>query len=434
MRKEMEGPQTMQEEFLHYLWKKGFEKKSLNSVSGEKVIVMNTGEHNRDAGPDFLNAIIRIGDTTWAGCVEIHVRASDWYRHGHEKDEAYDNVILHAVYDYDKPVCRPSGEEIPVVVLKGHIPRKAYSAYLDFLNNHLWIPCANEIGRVPLNIVQSRLEELCIHRINRRALHVEQLLEENKGDWNQAFFISLAGSLGTRVNKDPMELLARQTPVQILLKYRADVYLLESLLFGQSGMLNEPLKDDYAIGLLNDYLHLKIKYSLEGIPAHLWKFLRLRPVSFPTIRLAQLAAIYHQCPLPLGMMVDEKDPAQWDRLFMVNVSDYWKKHYQFDREAPAIDKKIGQDTIDLIMINTVVPILYVFGKFHDNQNLSSSVIHKLTGISPESNHITRSFDTFGLRFTNAMQTQGCLELKKYWCDQRRCLDCAIGHELLKIAL
>jgi hypothetical protein len=433
MRKEIEERQNMQEEFLHYLWKRGFEKKSLQTVAGEKVMIINTGEHNRDAGPDFINAIVRIGDTTWAGCVEIHVKASDWHRHGHNRDEAYDNVILHAVHEYDKPVHRTSGEEIAVVEMKAHIPVKAYAAYLDFLNNHLWIPCANEIGRVPINIVQKHLEELCIDRIKRRASQIGQVLKENKGDWNQAFFISLSGSLGARVNKEPFEMFARQTPVQVVLKCRSDIKRIESLFFGQAGLLEKEFKDSYPKELVKEYLHQKKKYSLESIQPHLWKFLRLRPVGFPTIRLAQLAAIYHQCPLPLGLLIDEKDPGNWDRLFMVNASEYWQTHYQFDREATEIEKKIGQDAIDLIMVNTVIPFIYVFGILHDNQELSDEALSKLNGLAAEHNHIIRSFETFGIHFRNAMQTQGGLELKRYWCDQRRCLDCTIGHELLKIA-
>jgi hypothetical protein len=397
-------------------------------------MIMNTGERNRDAGPDFFNALVRIGDTTWAGSVEIHVKASDWYRHGHDKDAAYENVIIHAVYDYDRPIHRTSGEEIPAVVLKGHVPKKAYAAYQDFLNNHLWIPCASEIGRMQENIMQTHLEQLCIDRLGRRAADIARLLDNSKGDWSQAFFVSLAGSLGSRVNKEPMEMLARQTPAQVLMKCRSDIFQLEALLFGQAGMLDDRLKDEYPGGLFSEYQHLKTKFSLSGIPVHLWKFLRLRPVSFPTVRLAQLAAIYHHCPLPLGLLIDEKDHLRWDQLFMVTASEYWQTHYQFDRATPETDKRVGQDTVNLIMINTVIPFLHYFGQVHNNQDLSDSSLEKFAGIPAENNSIIKSFATFGVKFNNAMQTQGALELKKYWCDRRRCLDCIIGHELLKLAL
>jgi hypothetical protein len=434
MRKEIVKEQTMQEEFLHYLWEKGFEKRSLKTVSGEKVTIINTGEHNRDAGPDYVNAIVRIGDTTWAGSVEIHVKASDWARHGHGSDSAYDNVILHAVHEYDTPVYRTSGEEISAITMKEHIPVKAYAAYQDYLNNHLWIPCAGEISQVPGSTVQSHLEKLCIDRIGRRASGIARSVADYKGDWGQAFLISLAGSLGTRINKEPFEILARQTPIQVILKCRPDLSRLEALFFGQAGLLDRQYREEYPITLSREYDHLKKKHSLEGTAGHLWKFLRLRPVNFPTVRLAQLSAIYHRCPFPLGSLIDEKDPDNWDSVFSVSASEYWNTHYQFDRISPESIKSVGQDTVDLIMINTVIPFLYAFGRSHNNQEMADKSLAKLASISPERNSVTLRFNAFGLEFSNAWHTQGSLELKKHWCDLRRCLDCKFGHELLRLAL
>lgn len=425
---------AMQEEFLHYLWKKGFEKRALVTVAGVQATVVNTGEHNRDAGPDFIHAIVRIGDTTWAGSVEIHVKASDWKRHGHDRDVAYDNVILHAVYEYDTAVMRTNGEEIPTVIMKEYIPTKAYAAYQDFLNNHLWVPCAHEISQVPPGTVQQHLELLSAKRLEKRAHEVWSALKENKGDWNQAFFVSLAGSLGSRINKEPFQLMARKTPLQVILKTRAGMMPLEALLFGQAGFLGQGFHEEYPILLAREYRHQKRKYDLDGIPPYLWKFLRLRPVNFPTIRLAQLAAIYHQCPLPFGLIIDEKDTSQWRGLFAVKASSYWDTHYHFEKGSARSEKWIGQDTIDLLMINTVIPFVYAYGKAMDIGSLPEKALGLLSGTAPESNHIIRTFNTFGLEFQNAAQTQGALEMKKNWCDHRRCLDCHLGHELLKRAL
>jgi hypothetical protein len=424
----------MNEEYLQYIWKTYCARKNLVTVRGEKVTVMEVGDHNHDAGPDFINAMIRINDTTWAGSVEVHNKSSDWKRHGHNQDKAYDNVILHAVYEHDEAVFRPSGEEIPVFEMKDIIPDKAFKAYLYYLNNHLWIPCANEIREVPGGTIQEHLLQLGIKRIERKSLQIRQLLSKNKGDWNQAFFISLAGTLGTRINKEPFEMLARSTPIQVIFKSNTYINTLEALFFGQAGFLSNEFEEKYPNLLAREYGHLQKKYALRSMPSHLWKFLRLRPVNFPTVRIAQMAAIYHRCPLTLGVLIDERDPQRWREKFNVNVSEYWKTHYHFDRISNESDKRIGHDTIDLIIINTIVPFLFAFGKIHDNEPLAEKSLEVLNDTPPEKNATIRTFDSFGMEFQNAAHTQGALELKKHWCDQKRCLDCKIGHELLKKAL
>lgn len=421
----------MNEDFLQYIWKSRSEKKAFTSEDGDRLTVLRAGEQNRDAGPDFTNAMIRMGDTTWVGSVEIHVKASDWLRHGHEKDPAYDNVVLHAVYIQDLPVYRQNGEKIMTIGLKELIPQKAYRAYLDFLNNHLWVPCANELVNVDKNMAGKHLERMCMDRISRRADQIRQMVSESKGDWNQAFFISLAGTMGTRINKDPFELLARKTPVQLILKNRSGMETLEAMFFGQAGFLENPFREDYPNRLAAEYRHLKSKYSLEGIPVHLWKFLRLRPVNFPTIRLAQLCAIYHRNPLPFGMLLEEVDPEKWASFFSVNVSGYWKTHFHFDRISVEADKRIGQEMTGLIIINTVIPFVYAFGQVHGKNELSHLALEVFKSQSPETNSIISRFNYFGLEFAHAMQTQGALELKRNWCDRQRCLDCGIGQELLK---
>jgi hypothetical protein len=421
----------MNEEFLQYIWKSRMEKKTVTTTGGEKVAILSAGEQNRDAGPDFINAMVRIGDTTWAGSVEIHVRSSDWGRHGHDRDLAYDNVVLHAVYEYDGPVARSSGDEIPAISLKDHIPKKAYKAYLDFLNNHLWVPCANELGSAPGDVAARFLECLCLARIRRRSDQIRQLVLQSKGDWNQAFYESLAGTLGARLNREPFEMLARQTPIQVILKSRSSRHAMEALLFGQAGFLEQDFKEEYPLSLSIDYLHIKNKFSLTGIPAHLWKFLRLRPGNFPTIRLAQLAALIYREPLLLGALVDDDSPEKWKERFRVGVSDYWKTHYHFDALSARSEKNLGDDTVDLILINTVIPFLYTFGMLHGNQGISDRALQHLALLPAETNSIIRTFQYFGLECSNAVQAQGALELKKFWCDERRCLECGIGSVLME---
>jgi len=406
-------------------------RRVVTTTDGEKVEIVSPGEQNRDAGPDFLNAMVRIGETTWAGSVEVHVKSSDWDKHRHSSDLAYDNVVLHAVYEYDGMVRRSTGEVIPAVTLKEHIPKRAYQAYRDFLNNHLWVPCANELASAPAERVAAALEAVSMERVRRRSEQIRQMVFQSKGDWNQAFYESLAGTLGARLNKEPFEMLTRQTPLQTIMKNRSSLSAVEALLFGQAGFLDQDFREEYPLSLSIDYLHIKNKYSLSGLPAHLWKFLRLRPGNFPTIRIAQMASLLFREPLLLGVLVDDTDTRAWRQHFQTSVSEYWKTHYHFDTLSVRSDKNLGDDTLDLILINSVVPFLYTFGLMHGNKAISDRAIQHLSELAAETNSILRTFRYFGLECQNALQSQGALELKKQWCDMRRCLDCRIGKMLME---
>jgi hypothetical protein len=421
----------MTEDFLHFVWKFKLPGQNCHTAVGEVLHLLKPGDHNHDAGPDFINAQVKIGDTLWAGNIEIHIRSSDWKRHRHQFDEAYDNIILHVVFEDDLPVRRKSGELIPTLVLKDILHPGMYETYNYFLNNHLWIPCAFRLPEVKSLVVSDWLTALSVARLERKATELEGILEYSGGDWNQAFYESLAGTLGFKINKLPFEQMARQTPLQCIEKNKDQLFQVESILFGQAGLLDGLYRDEYPKLLKKEYLHQKNKFSLKPVSGHLWKFLRLRPNNFPTVRLAQLAMILHERAHLFSEIIENPEYKHLNGLFSVGVSDYWKDHYYFDRPSKVMSKKISSLTAELIMINNVVPFLFLYGKMKGKQVFCDKAVNLLESLSPESNSVTRKFTEFGIEPDSASQSQGLLELKANFCDLKKCLECRIGVELLK---
>jgi len=422
----------MTEDFLHFIWKFKTDGIDFQTPEGETIRVVRPGEHNHDAGPDFLHARVSIAGTLWAGNVELHVRSSDWLRHGHEKDDAYDNIVLHVVFYHDQDIRRKNGEWIPTLALEGQLPAGIYDKYQHFLNNHLWIPCAMSLRTVNELVVKDWLTALSVIRLERKCKELESLLDFTGNDWSQAFYQSLAGTLGFRINRQPFELLARQTPVQFLEKHKDDILQAEAILFGQAGLLSGRFRGEYPKMLKREYTHLRYKFSLQPVPGHLWKFLRLRPNNFPTIRIAQLAMIIHQRINLFGEIIEKSQREDFRDLFQVGVSDYWKTHYYFDRPSKAMNKSISPATVDLILINNVVPFLFVYGKNKGLDHYCDRALRLLASIPAESNAITRKYATFGIAPRSADQSQALLELKANYCDQKRCLECRIGVELVAV--
>lgn len=421
----------MTEDFLHYIWKFKMAGRNFHTTEGEDLLIVKTGEHNHNAGPDFEGAQLRLGETLWAGNVEIHIRSSDWIRHRHQQDEAYNNIILHVVFEDDLVIKRRNGERMPTLVLKEVFPPDIYETYNYFLNNHLWIPCAIRLAEVRDVVINDWLTALSVSRLERKAMDLENLLQYTGNDWNQAFFQALAATLGFRINKQPFELLARHTPVQCLEKHRDQLFQVEALLFGQAGLLDGRYREEYPKKLKKEYQHLKNKFSLKPVSGHLWKFMRLRPNNFPTIRLAQLAMLIH---LRSNLFSEIIENADYDRLigfFSVGVSDYWKDHYYFDRPSKNITKSISPSTVELIMINNVIPFFFVYGKLKGQQYYQDQAFALLESIPAESNSIIRNFIEFGIVPSSASQSQALLELKTNYCDQKKCLECRIGLDLIK---
>jgi len=421
----------MTEDFLHFIWKFKLPGQHFRTTEGDDLHIVKPGEHNHDSGPDFAGAMLRLGETLWAGNVEIHIRSSDWARHGHHLDKAYDNIILHVVFEHDQEIKRTNGELIPTLALKDVFPPKVYETYNYFLNNHLWIPCALRLSEARSLVIADWLTALSVSRLERKSTELENLLQYNGNDWNQSFFQALASTLGFRINKQPFELLARNTPIQCLEKHRDQLFQVEALLFGQAGLLEGRYRGEYPKKLKKEYLHLKNKFSLKPISGHLWKFMRLRPNNFPTIRLAQLAMMIH---LRANLFSEIIENAGYDKMigfFTVGVSEYWKEHYYFDRPSKNIGKSISPSTVELIMINNVIPFLFVYGKLKGQVRYQDQAFALLDSIRAESNSIVRKFIEFGLKPSSASQSQALLELKSNYCDQKKCLECRIGLDLIR---
>jgi hypothetical protein len=420
----------MTEEFLHYLWKYRLLDPELRTVSGEPLVVLHPGEHNRDGGPDFFNARVKINGTTWAGNVEIHVKASGWYKHRHQSDPAYDNVILHTVYEDDADIFRRSEEKIPTLVMKGHFPGYIYERYRDFQENINWIPCQAMIAGLDPFIFEQWIPALAVERLEEKNVLLKKSLEASKYDWEETFYRNLSRSFGFRINAQPFELLARSLPWKLLQKHRDSLFQLEALLFGQAGMLEQDFKEEYPSLLKKEYLFLKEKYSLQGIPCSLWKFLRLRPSNFPAIRIAQLACLIHQARDLFIPILESRDPGEMTDLFNVQASGYWDTHFLFGKWSAPKPKLLGIGSIRLVIVNLVVPFLFLYGEVKALPHYKEKGLSFLELLPPESNADLSRWAEIGIPAPDALHTQGLLQLKSLYCDKKRCLECRIGNQLL----
>jgi len=422
----------MDEKFLHYLWKYRLFIRQLQTTDGDLTEINNPGEHNTDAGPDFFNARIKIGDTLWAGNVEIHVNASDWIKHGHQQDKAYNNIILHVVLNADETICRENGETIPTISLEGKFDYSLYERYLDFMNSRNWIPCEHSIAIAERFTVDAWLERLLVERLETKTQSIDAMLRQNRNNWEETFYQAFARNFGFRLNSLPFELLAKSLPLKYLGRHKNSLLQVEAMLFGQAGMLGVNFIDEYPQSLQKEYYFLQSKYSLKPIDGHLWRFLRLRPSNFPTIRLAQFAQLIVKSSALFSKIIESHTLNPIVSLLEVECEDYWQQHYVFDKPSVGRLKKLGADAIDLLLINTVASFLFLYGKQMDNPELRDKALEYLYEIAPERNSVIQHFAGAGLKAGNALQTQGLLQLKAEYCDKKRCLDCAIGHALLKM--
>ncbi|MCD4747653.1 MAG: DUF2851 family protein [Bacteroidales bacterium] len=423
----------MTEEFLHYIWKYRLFDNDITLFSGENIEVISVGEHNTDAGPDFFNAKIKIDNTTWAGNVEIHINASDWNKHGHQSDKAYDNIILHVVYNNDEIIKRKNNEIIPAIELKGKFNDKLFFRYKDFMNNKNWIPCRNLIQSVDMFLINNWLERLLIERLERKAEIIKESLELNNHNWEQTFYQYLACNFGFKLNAEPFELLAKSLPIKCLAKHKNNLFQLEALLFGQAGLLNKKFNDEYPRKLQSEYNFLKKKFSLKSIDSYLWKFLRLRPSNFPTVRIAQFAGLIFKSSGLFSKIIESNNAEKIIRLFNISCSEYWDTHYIFDKPSVKRRKKFGDSAVNLLMINTICPFLFVYGREKDNEIFIDRALKFMEQISGEKNSIITKWEMLGLNVKSAFNTQALLELKNNYCNNKKCLNCRIGNFLLRQA-
>ncbi|MBV6485508.1 MAG: hypothetical protein KFKLKKLM_02078 [Flavobacteriales bacterium] len=420
------------EDFLHYIWTfKLFNTKDLNTVQNEPITILKSGQHNTDAGPDFFNAQIKIGETTWAGNVEIHINSSDWLKHQHQKDNAYNNVVLHVVYHYDVDIRNATGNHIPTIELKNLIDTKLISNYKQLIGSKNWIACSNQIKQVDQFVLQNWLERLIFERLERKSIEINQTLLLNKNDWEETFYQTLFKYFGLKVNSQPFLLLAKNTPLKIIDKHK-NLLSIEALLFGQAGFLNNDVDDEYYLKLKKEYQFLSAKFNLKPLDASLWKFLRLRPANFPTLRISQLANLVAQEPRFFSKILEINSVQEFQKIFSVTVSSYWNSHYQFgNTQKINTIKRTGKIMTDGLIVNVVVSILFVYASSIQNDELKNKAIRFLEQLNTEKNTIILNFEKLGVKSKNALQSQALIELKTNYCSHKKCLNCSIGNHLLK---
>ena len=420
----------MREEFLYYLWENRLTDNDLKTSEGEAVEVVATGYRNTDSGPDFLEAKIQIGDKLWAGHVEIHVKSSDWNRHGHQADKAYKNVILHVVYENDTKV-----NDIPTLELKGHFDETLFANYQRFISSKGWIPCEKSIGQVPLFTRLSWLDRMAVERLESKSETVTKILNANQFDWEDALYKLLMRYFGLKVNNEAFEYLANILPFKTLLKHADNLSQVEAMLMGCAGFLEDDFTEDYPLLLKREFAVMKAKFNLLTMPAERWRFMRMRPSNFPTIRLAQMAQLIHKNGCLFSKIREAKSGDEVKALFDVKASEYWETHWRFNR-LPQCDsrktaKHLGDATANILIINAVAPLLFCYGKLHKDESVCETAMQFLEETEAEDNAIIRHFAQCGVKADNAMQTQALLHLYSYFCKRKRCLECRIGNVLMK---
>lgn len=421
----------MKEDFLHYLWKfRKFDTSGLLTSNKETLTILHPGQYLQLAGPDFFNAQVVIGNQQWAGNVEIHVQSSDWYLHHHENDEAYENVILHVVWQHDTEVFRKNNTEIPVLELRHYVDQQTLQNYHSLLFPKSWIYCEKQLAQTDAFVINNWLERLFLERLERKATFIETLLEQTRCDWEAVLFYLLARNFGLNTNGEVFFKIARTIPFSVIRKESSTAENMEALLFGKAGLLETEKEDHYFHVLTSRFSYLSDKYQLETIASEPVQFFKHRPDNFPTIRLSQLANLYALRKQLFSEIIAAFSVKDMYAIFKIQVSEYWQTHYQFDRESPKKAKSLSKDFINLIIINTVIPIKFAYAKSL-GKAISEDLIYLLQEVDAENNTIVQKFATFGIKAENAFQTQALLQLKTDYCDKIRCLDCAIGIALLK---
>lgn len=420
----------MKEDFLHFLWKNRlFEPLSPVTFDGESVEIINVGRHNIHAGPDFSDARIRIARTLWAGNVEIHVRASDWNRHGHQTDPLYRNTILHVVADHDVVVRNDAGAAIPALEISW--PQAIEHNYQLLMEQHDWVNCASRLNKIDPFRIRFFLNGLAIERIQKKIAVIENLMAVSKDDWNETFYLLLSRSFGFRQNGDPFEMLARSLPLQVIQRHRLSLLQVEALLFGQAGLLGEPtLFEEYPQQLAREYEFLSAKYHLKPMSCHLWKFMRMHPRNFPTIRMAQLAGVLHGSPSLFTNLIAAKTMDEYRSLFRTGISPYWDTHYTFFNTSKKQTKEMGESSFQLILVNVLVPFLFLYGDRHNKQELKDHALNLMEELPAEDNVILRQWTASGITPVNALESQALIHLHHEYCELHKCLECNIGQRLI----
>ncbi len=422
--------QKMTEKLLQFIWhQQYFNKEDLHTegLISQSVQVLTPGIFNTNQGPDFLDGRIKIGSQVWAGNVELHVKASDWDKHGHEQDLNYQSVVLHVVWinDLNHDVYHP-----PMISLESRVPGLLLKQYGEWMMSPSFIPCGSRITDVSELVWTKWKERLVVERLEHKTAGVYDYLKEANNHWEEVLWWMIAVNFGITVNKEVFGLVAKTLPIALIERHKTQINQLEALLFGQAGLLSGKFTEAYPVMLKKEYQFLKKKFGLRQVfaPVH---FLRMRPVNFPTVRLAQLAALLHQSDRLFSKLLVAGRVVELRKLFDVTANDYWHYHYRFGETTPYLPKRIGAQMIDNIIVNTVIPVVFAYGRYHSDDAVTDKVFHWLDMLAAEKNRVTTRFYATGIRSVNAFDTQALHQLKTRYCDEKRCLACAVGNSLLK---
>jgi Protein of unknown function (DUF2851). len=418
------------EQLLHYVWKhKIFPLKELQTVSGQSVEVIDPGLNNHHAGPDFFNAKVKIDGTLWVGNVEIHTASSDWFKHGHDKDKSYDSVILHVASEIDRDVTRTTGE--PILQMQLSCPESVSARYEELRQAEIKPPCFSILPSLSKLTIHSWFSALQIERLEEKTKAIKKRLTELNNHWEDAFFITLSRNFGFGINGDAFEAWAKHIPFRSVDKHRNNLFQVEAIFFGQAGLLEADLTDEYFLELKKEYNYLKHKFRLQRIEPEKWKFLRLRPGNFPHVRIAQLAYFYFKGQSLFSKIMSAETIEEVKDILRTGTSPYWENHYNFNKVSPVKEKNLGHGSLNLLIINTVVPFLYAYGLYKADEKRCSRATTFLESTKAENNYVTKRWDGTGLPVFTATDSQALLQLQKEYCDKKKCLYCRFGYEFLK---
>ncbi len=421
----------MKEAILQYIWKfQYYNTSELRCTRGCSLFIFHPGNHNTNQGPDFTQAKIKIDQTTWAGNIEVHVQSSHWNLHKHTGDPNYENIVLHVVWQHDAEIKDVSGNDLPTLELQSRVSKILLEKYRQLMLHPTFIACENQLE--PLNelTLSHWKQRLVAERLLLKSATILEDLEKANGHWEEIFWWNMAANFGLKLNSAVFKQVAESLPVSVLGKHKQNLLQLEALLFGQAGFLEDDFEDKYALMLQKEYRFYQKKYSLKKVKGELF-FLRMRPANFPTIRLAQMAKLIFESEHLFSKIKESSSVKEVKVMFDLSANDYWHYHYVFDRETNFKEKKLGKQMIDNLIINTVVPILFAYGLHKDEISFKDKAISWLEDLAPEKNSITNGFTNLNFENKNAFDSQAFIQLKKEYCDQKLCLQCAIGNSILK---
>jgi hypothetical protein len=423
----------MKEEFLHFMWQyKLFDVNNLKSELNETIQIVKAGVRNTNTGPDFLNARLKINNQLWVGNIEIHINSSDWYAHKHEQDNNYDAVILHIVWLHDCEVFMKNNKPMPTLQLKNVVNEDLLCNYQNLFSKTLrWIPCENQLLDVDSFLMNNWFERLYIERLENKSVLIKELLLRSNNDYEAVLFQLLAKNFGLKINGEAFLQLVQSFSFSTLRKVCFNEQELSALLFGQAGFLEKDVENEYFIQLKREYGYLKHKHNLEPISNNLFQFFRMRPTNFPTIRIAQLVALFHKHQNLFSKLMQLNKIEDFYSLFSVEVNNFWKEHYTFETESKKTLKKLTKSFVDLLLINTIIPLQFVYKQSKGEEVNEEGFFKLIKQIKPEKNSIIDKFSDLKINANNAFDSQALLELKNNYCTEKYCLQCAIGNHLLR---